>query len=67
MSGIRDALTGVISDVGVGCQPPDIVRVDHVGVPLPPVAGVVEDVIDSLCCHVLTHYPHLGHKTQTVR
>ena len=59
--GARTELTGIISDVSVGSQPGDVVRVDHVGVPLFAVAGVMEDVIQRLCRHILTHYPHLKH------
>lgn len=55
-------LTGVISDVGVDRQPADVVGINHVGVPLPAVAGVMEDVVQCLRRHVLTHYSHLRHK-----
>ena len=57
----RTELTGVISDVGIGSQPGDVICVYHVGVPLFAVAGVMEDVIQRLCRHILTHYPHLKH------
>lgn len=52
-------LTGVVAHVGVGGQLGDVVRVDHVGVPLAAVAGVVEDVVQRLRVHVLTDDPHL--------
>lgn len=58
----RGELTGVISNICVDRQSADVVRVDHVGVPLPAVTGVMEDVVQCLCHHVFTHYPHLGHK-----
>lgn len=56
------ALTGVIAHVGVGGQSADVVRVDHVGVPLPAVTGVMEDVVERRRRYVLTHDPHLRHK-----
>lgn len=52
-------LTGVISHVGVDRQPSNIIRVDHVGVPLLAVARVMQDIIDCLCLHILTHNLHL--------
>lgn len=36
-----------------------VVRVDHVGVQLPAVAGVMEDIVQRLCRHVLANYLHL--------
>lgn len=56
------SLTGVISHVGVGGQFGDVVRVDHVGVPLAAIAGVMEDVVQRLCIHVFTNNPHLRQK-----
>lgn len=53
------ALTGVISHVCVDRQSADVVGVDHVGVPLLTVAGVMEDVVQRLCRHVFAHDPHL--------
>lgn len=56
------SLTGVIAHIGVGGQFGDVVRVDHVGVPLAAIAGVMEDVIQRLSVHVLTNNPHLRQK-----
>ena len=52
-------LTGVVANVCVDCESADVVRVNHVGVPLLAVAGVMEDVIHRLRPHIFTHNTHL--------
>lgn len=59
----KEWLTGIISHVCIDCQSSNIESVDHVGVPFFPVACVVQDVVESLCCHVLAHDSHLRGKT----
>lgn len=60
------SLTGIISYICINCQSSNIESVDHVGVPFFPVACVVQDVVESLCCHVLAHDSHLRGKTDIV-
>lgn len=46
--GARGLLTGVISHISVDGEAPDVVGLDHVGVPFLAVAGVVQHVIEGL-------------------
>lgn len=46
-------LTGVVSNVSINGQAPDVVGLDHVGVPFLAVAGVVQHVIERLGWDVL--------------
>lgn len=52
-------LTGVISHVGVDRQSADVVRVDHVGVPLLAVVDIMEDVVQRLRRQVFADDSHL--------
>ncbi len=62
----KEWLTGIISYICINCQSSNIESVDHVGVPFFPVARVVQDVVESLCRHVLAHDSHLREKTDIV-
>ena len=53
------SLTGVVANVCIDGESSDIVGVNHVGVPLLAVAGVMEDIIHRIRPHVFTCNPHL--------